>query len=485
MVLPEALASLPTYCFKECSSLTSVTLPIGITEIPFSCFNGCTSLESLELPSTVETIGRNGFYNCSALASLELPAGVKTIGYNALRNCTSITTIDFPASLTYIDDYAFNGCTALASVTIGTGVSMGQCAFSDCTALTSATIATGVSMGSYAFSGCVSLTSVVLPDNMTELPAYCFQKCMALSSVTWPQALTSIGGYAFAGCRFACSDYSLELPSTVTTIGNRAFTALRHLIIPSSSPVSISSDSFWEYTILYVPSNMVDMYRVRTNWSTYKDNIVPISDYPIPFTLGGAVGEAVDLGLSVKWASWNVGASVPEEYGAYFAWGETEPNINNNYNWANYQWSNGSGNTLTKYSTDSSYGVVDNKTSLDLEDDAAHVNWGGSWRMPTQTEFQELKDNCTSVWTTENGINGRRYTSNKEGYTDKSIFIPIAGRRDGTQLYNVGAYGYYWTSSLDTSNPSDAYYLYLYLSNERVDYHYSRSNGHPIRPVCE
>ena len=193
----------------------------------------------------------------------------------------------------------------------------------------------------------------------------------------------------------------------------------------------------------------------------------------------------VDIGVSVLWATCNINATHPLMPGSYFAWGETEPNINNNYNWANYQWSNGSGNTLTKYSTDSSYGVVDNKTSLDLEDDAAHVNWGGSWRMPTQTEFQELKDNCTSVWTTENGINGRRYTSNKEGYTDKSIFIPIAGRRDGTQLYNVGAYGYYWTSSLDTSNPSDAYYLYLYLSNERVDYHYSRSNGHPIRPVCE
>ena len=100
--------------------------------------------------------------------------------------------------------------------------------------------------------------------------------------------------------------------------------------------------------------------------------------------------EYVDLGLPsrIKWATCNVGATTPEEYGDYFAWGETEPK--DNYDWSTYKWCNESNATMTKYCTDSSYGTVDNKTVLELEDDAAYVNWGGNWRMPTKAELDEL-----------------------------------------------------------------------------------------------
>ncbi|MBQ7388798.1 MAG: hypothetical protein IJW01_05480 [Paludibacteraceae bacterium] len=101
----------------------------------------------------------------------------------------------------------------------------------------------------------------------------------------------------------------------------------------------------------------------------------------------------IDLGLSVKWATCNVGATSPEKYGNYYAWGETEPKTT--YTWATYKWCNGSYDTQTKYCTDSSRGTVDNKTVLELADDAANVNWGGAWRMPTDAECQELIDNCT------------------------------------------------------------------------------------------
>ena len=192
--------------------------------------------------------------------------------------------------------------------------------------------------------------------------------------------------------------------------------------------------------------------------------------------------EYVDLGLSVKWATCNVGASKPEEYGDYFAWGETQPK--DYYDWSTYKWCNGSYNTLTKYNNSSSYGTVDNKTTLDLSDDAARANWGGSWRMPTKAEQDELREQCTWTWTTQNGVNGYKVTSKKSGYTNKSIFLPAAGCRYDSSLYYAGSYGYYWSSSLNTDNPYIA--CYLYFDSDIVVWSYSyRYIGFSVRPVCQ
>ena len=192
--------------------------------------------------------------------------------------------------------------------------------------------------------------------------------------------------------------------------------------------------------------------------------------------------EYVDLGLSVKWATCNVGASKPEEYGDYFAWGETQPK--NTYDWSTYKWCNGSYDTQTKYCTKNSYGTVDNKTQLELSDDAARANWGGSWRMPTHEEQEELRTQCTWTWTTQNGVYGYKVTSKKSGYTNNSIFLPAAGCRSGSSLYDAGSYGYYWSSSLYTGNPSYAYGLLFY--SDYVDWdHYRRCFGFTVRPVCQ
>ena len=193
--------------------------------------------------------------------------------------------------------------------------------------------------------------------------------------------------------------------------------------------------------------------------------------------------EYVDLGLSVKWATCNVGASKPEEYGDYFAWGEVEPK--DEYRWETYKWCDGQANTLTKYNTDSSYGTVDNKTVLEAADDAATVNWGGSWRMPTDVEMTELYENCTWTWTTENGVNGYRVTSNKIGYTDKSIFLPAAGFCANDYSYaEVGSNGSYWSSSL-SNRALRAYAMDLYADEVRSSYTSTRRNGYSIRPVCQ
>lgn len=199
-------------------------------------------------------------------------------------------------------------------------------------------------------------------------------------------------------------------------------------------------------------------------------------------TVYGKPHVAVDLGLSVKWATCNVGAEKPEEYGDYFAWGETQPK--SNYDWSTYKYCNGSYNTLTKYNNSSSYGTVDNKTTLDLSDDAARANWGGSWRMPTDAELTELREQCTWTWTTQNGVYGYKVTSKKSGYTNKSIFLPAAGYRSDSSLSNAGSYGNYWSSSLGTVTPACA--CFWSFDSSRVDwYNTNRSYGHSVRPVCQ
>ena len=199
------------------------------------------------------------------------------------------------------------------------------------------------------------------------------------------------------------------------------------------------------------------------------------------------VFSAVDLGLSVKWANANMGAGSEEDYGDYYAWGETQ--TKSNYDWGTYKWCMGSYQTLTKYCTSSYYGYngLDGKTVLDPEDDAAHVNLGGAWRMPTEAEWTELMANCTWTWTNDyngTGVSGRIVTSKKKGYENKSIFLPAAGYRYNTYLHAAGSYGYYWSSSLEVGTPSGAWHVYFSSGYVYWD-GYNRSYGQSVRPVTE
>lgn len=197
---------------------------------------------------------------------------------------------------------------------------------------------------------------------------------------------------------------------------------------------------------------------------------------------------AVDLGLSVKWATCNVGASKPEDYGNYYAWGEKD--AKSTYSWSSYAWG-GSSSSLTKYCplSETSYwgggGEPDNKTQLELADDVVHATKGGSWRMPTDAEWTELRYNCTWAWTSDyngTGVAGQIVTSNLEGFTDKSIFLPAAGYRMDNSLYRATEDGYYWSSSLCISGPGNAWYVH-FLSGSYNRGNYGRPNGFSIRPV--
>lgn len=217
--------------------------------------------------------------------------------------------------------------------------------------------------------------------------------------------------------------------------------------------------------------------------------------------------EYVDLGLpsGTLWATCNVGASSPEEYGDYFAWGETVPyggedqsNAMNYayagtytktyYYWDTYKYCNGSQSTLTKYCNNSSYGYngfTDNLTEMTTDDDAATANWGSGWRMPSYEQFTELINSSytTTEWTTVNGVYGRRITSKMSGYTNRSLFLPAAGYRSNSSLNFAGSRGYYWSRTLYASYPDYARYLYFYNSGIYTNDNGSRCSGRSVRPV--
>ena len=203
----------------------------------------------------------------------------------------------------------------------------------------------------------------------------------------------------------------------------------------------------------------------------------------------------VDLGLpsGLKWATCNVGADSVHHYGNYYAWGEVEPK--EVYSWSTYKFMDSSINDkkgITKYTVadgqteavwyDSEENFIgDNKTILDKEDDAAAVNMGGSWRMPTSAEQDELRTKCTWTWTTLNGVNGY----NIVGSNGNSIFLPVAGRRYNNSFSSVGETGFYWSSSLYKYHYSQiADVLYFYSDNMIWNY-FDRYYGQSVRGVIE
>lgn len=201
----------------------------------------------------------------------------------------------------------------------------------------------------------------------------------------------------------------------------------------------------------------------------------------------GITYEYVDMGLSVKWATFDIGATKVGGYGKFFQWGDTQGytsskvgsgNGKKSFLWSDYKYCNGSYDTLTKYNTKSSYGTVDNKTVLESSDDAATFNMGKGWRMPTQAEYQELINACNQTWDSRN--NWRVFTLKTD--STKKLIFPASGASWGGNVNYQGIGGFFWSSSLNTTTPNSGGRLYTYNSNYNLSSD-GRYNGLCIRGV--
>ena len=222
--------------------------------------------------------------------------------------------------------------------------------------------------------------------------------------------------------------------------------------------------------------------------------------------VGGTVADYVDLGMkdsngkAVLWATHNLGATKPEEYGAYIAWGENGTaeegyvdgiklkDGSSYYYWDNLKYCSGTTDVgpFTKYVDSSSFGTVDNLTTLESEDDAATVNWGSDWRTPTYDEWTALNNTDNFTWAWDSTNNGYTVTSKISGYVGKSVFLPAAGYRYSSYLGGAGSFGLYWSSSLFTSYSGYARDCYFFSGNHYVDGNYGyyrRYAGRSVRPV--
>ena len=362
-----------------------------------------------------------------------------------------------------------------------------------------------------------SITSIVLPVGLTRIGNYAFYQCRGVTDIDLPAALLSIGDYAFAetGLQQVC------IPEGVTTIGGNAFAAmcgttagttpLKRVYLPNSLT------SVGAYALYYNPLKYLTYPTSANSFSTPYRGAYPANEVyaswktDVPFRQGRveSIGSpkrkmhipygttslyqakdwariyqlvedvderAIDLGLSIRWASCNVGATAPEENGDLYAWGDTL--TRSTYNRATYPYCGSSVNTLTKYCTRAANGTVDNRSTLIAFDDAAYINWGETWRMPTWTEWNELITQCTWKDTTYNDVPVWQVT----GPNGNSIYLPIVGYTNTSTLM-PGCF--YWSSTLNTADSNDGCNRALYINAaDRSGAKYClRQFGMPVRAV--
>lgn len=450
--------------------LESYSIPQGVKSVARYAFDGCLAIPEIILPNSLEIIGGGAFRSCRNVRQFRLPEGLKDINDDAFSDCQKLEEITIPQSVEHLWGNPFSNDLALRAF-------HGKFANED-----ERSLIVGDELVSFAPAG-ISVYSI--PIGVISIGSGTFSKS-ELEEVFFPETLESISFNSFFGCSFL---KSLTLPKGLKAIGGYAFYGCRSLdriIIEADTPPQGGGSMFYDTNNcpIYVPSRFLEAYKATEYWSDYVDRIFPIEDLmPIP--------DAVDLGLpsGLKWASFNLGASKPEEYGDYYAWGETEPYYSSldplawkegkeaGYDWASYKWCMGSAITMTKYCNNVDYGYygfIDDKTVLDSGDDAAYVNLGGNWRMPTDAEMTELRENCTWESTTLNGVNGRLVT----GPNGNSIFLPAAGHWNNTDLDSVGSEGFFWSSSLDTDYALRAWGV-GFLGRTYV----GRRVGQSVRPV--
>ena len=217
------VTSLGASCFKDCSGLTSITIPSSVTSLGESCFYGCRGLKSITIPSSVTSLGRSCFANCTRLTSITIPSSVTSLGGACFYACSGLTSIIIPSSVTSLGEYCFYGCSGLTSIIIPSSVT---------------------SLGESCFEGCSGLTSITIPSSVTSLGGACFWGCSGLTSITIPSSVTSLGDGCFGSCT------NLE---TVYFKGKKCNSNYKDLYIPQTSIIKVPKEYLQEYKDAFGP----------------------------------------------------------------------------------------------------------------------------------------------------------------------------------------------------------------------------------------
>ncbi len=332
IIIPASVTNIGASVFSGCEKLTSATIQGDVLTIGSRLFSGCTNLASVTIPNSVTSIGEQAFEQCNSLRSITIPNGVTSIGASAFSSCSSLTNITIPNGVTSIGNSTFSGCSSLTSITIPNGVtSIGEWAFAACglesltiptnvtsigeaafydSKLTNITIPAGVtSIGDQAFSYCMRLTnitvdgansafssdegvlynkektkilvyprslsgSVEIPNTVTSIGNYAFENCYYLTNITIPTSVTRIGNYAFCSCNIT----SITIPTSVSSIGSYAFSrcGLRSITIERDTPPSCYNNTFNDcgfFSKIYVPASAVSTYKAANGWKNYANLI--------------------------------------------------------------------------------------------------------------------------------------------------------------------------------------------------------------------
>ena len=247
ITIPNSVTSIGSYAFYYCYNLTSVTIPNSVTTIGSYAFEGCSRLTSVTIPNSVTTIGSGAFYNCSSLASVTIPSSVTSIGSYAFCNCSSLTSVTIPNSVSYINEYTFYKCTSLATVSIPNTI---------------------IAIGGYAFYGCTSLTSVEIPNSVKYIGGSAFYECNELKEVSLGSGVINIG----------TRSYYYDDEGNYHSLNNNgnSFALCKNLetvkCLAESVPTTNANtfdQSLVEYATLCVPEGSVDSYKAAEPWSSF------------------------------------------------------------------------------------------------------------------------------------------------------------------------------------------------------------------------
>ena len=486
--IPNGVTTIGEGVFYSCSSLPKVIIPNGVTTIDISAFRDCSSLTFVTIPSSVMVIQGNPFQGCTSLSSIVVESG--NTEYDSRNKCNAIIETS--------TNTLFVGCKN--TVIPGSVKEVGG--FTGCSSLTSITIPYGVeTIGSSAFAGCVNLSSISISNSVTTIESYAFQGCTALTSVTIPRSVTNIGYYAFNGCSSlsiveskitspfsiqnmvfkgissnailqvpegtksayqalsgwntyfkeiveANSSYILSITASgngIVTYNNESFSNKSNFYsVQKGSTAALTFTPNTGYRLACVKVNNTDVTSLVSNNKYTISNISQNTTVEVMFNIITSFPEPkyVDMGLSVRWAEWDMGAQTTDDFGGYFGWGDT------------------SGDMTSTNPDDYAQGFTGTSIA-GTNYDVAHVKWGKKWRMPTEAEIIELAENSTwerierSSPTTGATISGYLVTSK---ITNNSIFLPAGGSYKGTTGERVNSYVFLWTAEIDPASMLPVYY---------------------------